>query len=426
MEPAVEEDVEKAPSYALPDGTSVRARSRNGNSRRRYYPGKIRCTLPEGDVVIDYVDGDCERVAANNVLVARFDGRTDVPLTKAYEANVNPTRRKRQLAEKMRESLNPEIQEWLWEKSRGDDHDDDECAEQEKADADSSSSDESDTELEPTGRDSSRPSPLENLSDDFHSPFPTAPSDSSAMSHVRAQLSSFQRRAAAHLLLLAGETIRVESPNVALAVALDPNTAFCADRSEEEQERIVRLARATLVREVANELERLGSGCFPSGPACSSPGQTDRDPLPSIEENRSSLKYHRAGRNLTLANGRRSVESATVDIAQESQQIVQDFWFSYVNRTRAIRLREDPLEFWAEFFRVQSFHPAVRNVVRRFLRVPPSAAACERLFSKMTRTRNGRPSMTPSTLRQLVFLKANRWMKRPPEAPSSTSSVGGQ
>ena len=399
-----------APSYAMPNGTSVRARSCNG-SRRSFYPGMIRHTLSDGSVAIDFVDGDFEIVAAEDVLLMRFEQRRDVPLTEAYKVNVVPNRRKRSLSAAMRESLDPEVAEYLWEGDPGSEGESGAGQRQEDADSDCSSDDDSVTESSSEVPFVDGSSSQQGTCEEFEQPFPTTPSESVRSSRVGAHLTLFQRRAAAHMLLLAGEAIRIESPEVALAVMLNPITAYYSGRSEEEQGRVMGLATVAFVREVASELERLSSVYSAPRSEQSCSRQIDVNPHKSPAKHKAIFSFP------CIPAGERPFGSGlpTGNVTEQSRQIVKDFWSSYATSCLTLNASHDPLMFWADFGRVHSLHPAVNCVVRRYLSVPPSAAACERLFSVMTSTRIGRPRMGPSMLRELVLLRANKWLMEPME-----------
>jgi hypothetical protein len=375
-----------------------------------------------GSVIIDFDDGDTETVAAKDVVLPLFDQKSNVPLDIAYKAQMDPTRRRRTLAKKLHESLRALSGIDLDDSEHEPDSDDGpNTAAHADCESDDSSDEEGALESSTTAYSVNDMVRLDVDTIDLERSISGATVRSMTERRNGAELPAFQRVAAAHMLVLAGEGIRIESPEVALAVMLNPISGFSAGRSDEEGERIMELATTALTREIASELEANEERSSSSISFLAMSAQ-DGDGLRSSSHD--ELDVFTSTRVLAVPTGSCNQHRASqepTDRAALSRRITAEFWANYTTYISTLCKSRDPLDFWSAFVRSQSPHPAAVRVLRRYLSIPPSAAACERMFSIMTASRNGRPSLLPSTLRQLVFLNANRNILRPEERTDVTS-----
>jgi hypothetical protein len=343
-----------------------------------------------------------------DVFLPLFDQQRNVPLIIAYKARMDPTRRRRTLARKLHESLRDSSGVDFDDSERDSDFDESNAKASTECESDDSSGEEGGFESSSIANAVTDLLQPEADTIDLMGPISGTAVLSIPERQGGGKYGEYERVAAAHMLLLAGKEICVHSHEVALAIMLNPISRFKTGRSEEERERITKLATSTFERELASELEDNECSQYSSFSDIASLVHDSELSCFGAHDKLQVLSFEREFEATDSTNSNDHVPQAPIDRATLSRRLTADFWAKYTTCVTALCRSRDPLDFWQVFVRSYPQHPAVVRVLRRYLSIPPSAAACERLFSIMTASRAGRPALLPSTLRQLVFLRANQ------------------
>ena len=390
------------PPWALPVGSIVRASSSRARRSKYKFKGRIQETRSDGSVVVAFDDGDVEVVSPCHVEVLKYGMRSRVTLTDVYIERVNSFKRPRKLSRRMRESLASDAAEYLWESDggkggEGSDSDSDSSSEEEDSEDDSAGSASGDRGCISISEDGDVDEESDNATG-------VALVQRTTVS-MSMDSTACRRRAAAHILVHLGDFLRLDTPASALAFVLNPLTIMLGLLDPSESERVRKIANKALYDEVVAEK----ASPDPHANDAEHSSRVDVGQISSgVEVHCSSgiLAYFGAcsppARPLWTGARENTIDGARI--------VVDRFWDDYFRLAPELCTSDDPLDFWRKFNATSAHDRTVLNVVRRYLGIPPSAAACERLFSTMTLKKRGRPMLGPQLSRSTVFLKANRWL----------------
>ena len=407
------------PAWACAVGTLVRAGSVRGILPSSRYKGEIQGTFPDRSVLVAFFDGDVERVPPDQVELLTHEMRSYVPLNQVYDERTALQRtgrekRQRKGSRRMYESRASEAAEYMWDDPDTTDVEQ-RAGRQSSTDSDNCdpSGDETDDEDEMTTEKPVSETRLVHSSD-------ASGGDEESFDLVRIRSGvldadlltslSYRRRAAAHIMVLFGSVLRFDSSLFALAYLLNPLTSapsVVAVLSDAQRAQVYALAREALLHQINEEMSR----------SASAPATEESNGLNGSTPTSRPAAKGRADGFLSFFSAKGPASSSTIigchaSNVEWSRLEVDRFWGEYNVLLRSSDTNDDILQFWHRFDRSGRLHPSITNAVRRHLSIPPSAAACERLFSTMTQECRGRPMMKPTSLRMAVFLKTNQWLDK--------------
>ena len=385
--------------YACRNKVGVLATASNSCNPKDLYVGFIGATRPDGSVKVYFIDGDVEDRPASEVLVLKYRGKSNVPLTEVYADRANPSRRVHQppvslISPDFLSSWNSDIVE-----------SNSECESEEQCEVGAG--------VGPTGE-------AAFLTADMIDWLPEAASRSVASDHPW-----LLRRAAAHLAVLAGPALRLENEVCAMSLYFCPvsaNTAFhCWTLPEWTSVR--ECVRAALVRLLAERLLMVTGlvGNYDETADGHSPDETQEVPV-SLKVTLQRVCRRRDGARGNLHHQPETLEARCKRIVSTLMETYEDAVgvgsrSSDAAATDAL-FRVAAHTWWGTFSRTYALarlqsveRDILLSIIQAHLAVPASSASCERSFSIVTRARSTRPVMKPDLMRFMVFSKCNSWLE---------------
>jgi hypothetical protein len=392
------QSVSKEYPYACPNGTIVVSPASNSEKPTDLYTGRIGATLPDGSVQVLFYDGDVEVRPASDVKLYSYRSQSDVPLSVVYSDRA---------ASRCRFPRPPDRYAST-----------DVISDLNTVYMDSSSDSESSCafHVSPVV---DRTEVTVAASADTLDWLPE--SGGCALSSDRQEL---LRRAAAHMVLLAGPMIRAEEDVCALGLYFCPASAYALHRhwGAAECAAIRGRAHAALIRLLEDRLPR---PCTNPSVFQMSDEHAERNEDHAPDDRGDAVEYVTAdivqGLSPCASEGCSSIPLETHE--ERCSRVASVFMGVYEDaagvrsRTRSSAPTKHAHEWWTNLMHnhaLVGLEPEEMRhllcIVRAHLAVPASSASCERSFSTVTRTRSSRPAMKPDLMRYMVFLKYNSWV----------------